>query len=125
PVNDNLKAADENDEEDEIKQDKAADFKKNTKEKKGLQPDAKGNQEKTDEKTYSENIKHQNEKDYSQNNETYDKHNNINDIRDSKLNPETETQFQAPDPDEPKINNNKAENLRGSGNKMKNKNQPL
>ncbi len=125
PVKDMLKALDEDQEEDEMEQDNAAEFKKDTREKKGLQADAKGNQEQTDEKTYSENIKHQTDKDYSQNNETYDKNNNISGIQDSKLNPDTETQFQAPDPDEPKKSKQKAENLKGSGNKMKNKNQPL
>ncbi len=77
------------------------------------------NQEKTDEKTYKENVDQVLEKQYKQGNETYDK--NVL-TEDSKLNPQTETQFQAPDPDEPK---KIVQNSNSSKKKMKNKNQPL
>ncbi len=83
------------------------------------------NQERTDERTYKENVKQSNEKDYSQNNETYDKNSDNFKIEDSVLNPETETQFQEPDPDDPKILNQNGKGVKGVNNKMKNKNQPL
>ncbi|MEO8666011.1 MAG: hypothetical protein ABI462_10980 [Ignavibacteria bacterium] len=80
------------------------------------------NQDKTDEITYIENVKQIPEKDYTQNNETYEKNYDRNKLpSDSKLNPETETKVQSLDPDEPK--NGKANN--GFSRKMKNKNQPL
>ena len=84
------------------------------------------NQEKTDEKTYKENVKQIPEKDYTQNNETYEKNIDKNKLpQDSKLNPETETMVKTPDPDEPKKNGQNGAVRNELSKRMKNKNQPL
>lgn len=94
---------------------------------KGYPTSGEINQEKTDEKTYKENVKHVTEKNYASSNETSEKKSDKDEIiQDSKLNPVTETQFQAPDPDEPKKNRKSGvDNKHELSKKMRNKNQPL
>ena len=93
---------------------------------KGLKSAGSKNQERTDERTYEENVKQIPEKDYTQNNETYEKHIDRNRLpKDSKLNPETETMVKTPDPDEPKKNGYNGAVRNDLSKRMKNKNQPL